>query len=133
MCAAAQRGSIPLATILLNNTNQHGPAPVSGEGALSEAAGRGQLEMVQFLLDHGANIDEVGVHDYGDRRRIPEEGTALHKAAERGDLEMAKVLSDRGAGLEILDKLGKTPLIRARDKGQEDMVRFLRERGAKDE
>ena len=107
-------------------------AHVSGTAALPGAAGRGHLEMVRFLLERGAAIDEVGVHDFGDRRKKICEGTALHKAAERGDVEMARVLLDRGAGIEVRDPFDRTPLVRARKKGQDEMIEFLKSRGAKD-
>ena len=45
-CAAAERGHLTLATMLL----EHG-ANVSGTAALPGAAGRGHLVMVRFLLE----------------------------------------------------------------------------------
>ena len=110
---------------------EHG-AHVSGTAALPGAAGRGHLEMVRFLLERGAAVDEVGVHDFGDRRKKIHEGTALHKAAERGNVEMARVLLDQGAGIEVRDPFDRTPLVRAREKGQGEMAEFLKSRGAKD-
>lgn len=44
-------------------------------------------EMVELLLDHGADIGQRGVNDY----------TPLHLAAEQGDLEMVELLLGRGA------------------------------------
>lgn len=110
----------------------HG-AHVSGTAALPGAAGRGHLEMVRFLLERGAAIDEIGVHDFGNRRKKIHEGTALHKAAERGDIETARVLLNHGAGIEVKDPLDRTPLVRAREKGQDEMVEFLKARGAESE
>ena len=120
LCAAAERGRIDLAQLLLDHD-----APISGSGALPAAAGRGHMEMVRFLIERGAAIDEIGVHDFGDRRKKKEEGTALHKAAARGDVDLAALLLERGAGLGVEDPLGRTPVVRAREEGQEDMVRFL--------
>ena len=127
LCSAAERGHIPLATRLL----AHG-AHVAGTAALPGAADRGHLEMVRFLLERGAAIDEVGVHDFGDSRKKIYEGTALHKAAERGDMEVARLLLDRGAGIELRDPLDRTLLVRPREKGQDEMVEFLKSRGAQD-
>lgn len=126
-CAAAEQGHLPLATMLF----EHG-AQVSGTAALPGAAGRGHLDMVRFLLERGAAIDEVGVHDFGNRRKKIHEGTALHKAAERGDIEMARVLLDQGAGIEVRDPFDRTPLVRAREKEQDEMIEFLKSRDAKD-
>ena len=120
LCAAAERGRIDLATLLID----HG-ARVSGSGALPAAAGQGNIEMVRFLIEQGAEIDEIGVHDFGDRRKKKEEGTALHKAAARGDIDLAALLLEKGARLEVKDPLDRTPLVRAREEGQEVMVTFL--------
>ena len=123
LCAASERGRIDLAQLLIDHH-----ARVSGTGALPGAAGKGHVEMVRFLIAQGAEIDEVGVHDFGDRRRKKEEGTALHKAAARGDIEMAALLLEKGAGLKVEDPLGRTPVVRAREEGQGEMVRFLESR-----
>ena len=120
LCAAAERGRIDLASLLIH----HG-ARVSGTGALPAAAGQGNIEMVRFLLEQGAGIDEIGVHDFGDRRKKKEEGTALHKAAARGDVDLAALLLEKGATLEVRDPLDRTPLVRATEEGQEVMVTFL--------
>ena len=94
LCAAAERGRIDLATLLID----HG-ARVSGSGARPAAAGQGNIEMVHFLIEQRAEIDEIGVHDCGDRRKKKEEGTALHKAAARGNVDLAALLLERGARL----------------------------------
>ena len=52
-------------------------------------------------------------------------GTALHKAAAKGNVGLAALLLDNGAGLRVQDPLGRTPVVRAREEGQEEMVRFL--------
>ncbi|KAL8727519.1 MAG: hypothetical protein Q9166_005990 [cf. Caloplaca sp. 2 TL-2023] len=108
-CAAAEKGHLPLATMLL----EHG-AHVSGTAALLGAAGRGHLEMV------------------GDRRKKVLKGTALHKAAERGDTEIARVLLDRDTRIEVRNPFDRIPLVRAREKGRNKIVEFLKSRGAKD-
>ena len=82
--------------------------------------------MVQWLLDQGADIDEIGVHHYGDRRREKDEGTALHKAMANGHVEMVKMLVGRGADLEVKDKMGRTPLARGLEEKQDDAVAYLR-------
>lgn len=119
--AAAERGRVDFAESLV----KHG-AKVSGSGALAGAAGNKQSAMVQWLLDRGADINEVGVHDFGDRRNQVYEGSALHKAAANGDIEMAKLLVERGANLEVKDPVGRTPLMRAMEEKQEDAAAYLR-------
>lgn len=82
--------------------------------------------MVQWLLDHGADIDEIGVHGYGDRRKGKDEGTALHKAMANGDVETARLLVGRGADLEIKDPMGRTPSMRALEEKHDDAAAYLR-------
>ena len=120
LCAAAERGRIDLATLLID----HG-VRVSGSGALPAAAGQGNIEMVHFLIEQGAEIDEIGVHDFGDRRKKKEEGTALHKAAAGGYVDLAALLLEKGATLGVKDPLGRTPVERARGEGREVMVAFI--------
>ena len=45
---------------------------------------------------------------------------------------MAQTLLDHGAGIDIRDPFDRTPLVRAREKGQDEMVDYLKSRGAKD-
>lgn len=80
--------------------------------------------MVRFLIEQGDEIDEIGC-DFGDRRKKEEEGTALHKAAGKGNVDLAALLLEKGAGLKVEDPLGRTPFVRAREEGQEEMVRVL--------
>ncbi|KAL8814716.1 MAG: hypothetical protein Q9223_006084 [Gallowayella weberi] len=118
--AAAVRGRTDLSELLLQHNAQ-----LSGSGALVAAAEEQQLSMVRWLLDHGADIDEIGVHDYGDRRKKKLEGTALHKAAANGNLELAKLLVKRGASLKIKDPMDRTPLERAIEESQEEAAKYL--------
>lgn len=122
--AAAIRGRLDLADLLLI----HG-AKISGTGALAGAAEQGHLTMVRWLLDHGAAVDEIGVHDYGDQRKKKLEGTALHKAVGRGDVETARLLIDRGAKSDIEDPMGRTPYAIAKEKNQQEAVRYLESMG----
>ncbi|KAL8655654.1 MAG: hypothetical protein Q9210_000764 [Variospora velana] len=119
--AAAERGRTDFSQLLV----EHG-ATVSGSGALAAAAGNKHFAMVQWLLDQGADVDEIGVHDYGDRRKLTHEGTALHKAAANGDVEMAKLLIARGVKLQVKDPLQRTPLMRALEEKQEEAAAYLR-------
>lgn len=119
--AVAAQGRTDLADLLF----QH-HARLSGSGALAAAAEKKQLPMVRWLLDQGAEIDEIGVHDYGDRRNKQLEGTALHKAAANGHLDMAKLLVERGASLSIKDPFDRTALARALEANQEEVAEYLR-------
>lgn len=82
--------------------------------------------MVYFLIEQGADIDEIGVHNQFDERKIVDEGAALYKAAERGDIDLTAFLLEKGAQLKLRDPRDRTPLMRAKEKNQEAMVRFLK-------
>ncbi|KAL8704660.1 MAG: hypothetical protein Q9201_002194 [Fulgogasparrea decipioides] len=118
--AAAERGRIDFSELLV----KHG-AKVSGSGALAGAAEKQHTEMVGWLRDQGADVDEIGVRDYGDRRKKKYEGTALHKAAANGEIETARLLVQHGARLDIKDPMERTPLMLALEENQEEVARFL--------
>ena len=64
---------------------------VLGTTALHWAAGRGQLEMVDFLCEHGADVNRTG-------RFYDPKGQTPLQSAEAGDHgEVVKLLRDRGA------------------------------------
>ena len=68
---------------------------------IANAAYRGDKEMVQVLLDHGADVEKTGINGV----------TALHCAAEYGSLELVKLLLDGGAELNRKTLIsGLTPL-----------------------
>ncbi|KAI5837852.1 ankyrin repeat protein, partial [Morchella snyderi] len=73
-----------------------------GETALQCAAWQGRIEMVRFLLDHGADInardDKFGK-------------SALHQAVVRGWAEVVHLLLQRGADVAVRDHGGMTPLL----------------------
>ena len=71
--------------------------------------------MVQLLLEHGADIDNV------DHKG----NTALHVASYHGHVETVKLLLESGAQMKIND-LEKTPLDVALDEEEEDVVGILR-------
>lgn len=122
--AAAERGRLDLAELLV----KHG-ARVSGTGALAAAAGKGHFDMVRYLVDQGADIDEVGLHDYGDRRKKMTEGTPLHKAVARGDIIIAKLLLDHGATIDMKDPMGRTPLTLSKQENQVATREYLESMG----
>ncbi len=127
LTAAADRGLLEYVKLLV-----HQGAHVSGRGALAAATGNGHVQVVEYLIEHGADIDEVGVRDFGDSRRIAQEGAPLHKAAARGDVAMAKILVEKGAKTNTRDRLGRTPLGRAKEERQEKAIQYLESVGAYD-
>ena len=118
---------------------------------LYAAAGKGQLSVAAFLLDHGANIEGVDNHvpllaaaRNGNRAMVElllsrgadvnakeSDGyTALHLAAGRGFQAVAEVLLANHADVNILTAGGSTPLFSAASSGQLKIIQMLLAAGA---
>ena len=83
---------------------------------LEEAAVMGHLDIVQFLVDKGANDDKT-----------------LLYAAGHGNLGVVCYLVEQGFDKEAKDSIDQTALIRAAYQGHLDVVRYLVEEGAEKE
>jgi ankyrin repeat protein len=95
-----------------------------GSGApLRNAAQQGHLEVVQLLLDHGAdpNLRE---------EEIAPHGHALYAAAAHGHLEIARLLLAHGAHPNPEVESSADALTRAIDRGDTAMVNLLCAHGA---
>ena len=84
---------------------------------LRDAIDNGNLEVVQVLLDRGADVNCAD----------PEDGkTPLHHAAMGGRHEVVQLLMHRGAAINIADSpCGRTPLHYAAARGHLEVVRLL--------
>jgi ankyrin repeat protein len=82
----------------------------------------GDIELVQLLLDRGANIETRGINDW----------TPLHKACRRGYIDLVRLLLSRGASIDARTRIDhhETPLMEAASAGRDDIVRLLLDRGA---
>ncbi|XP_075464305.1 ankyrin repeat domain-containing protein 17 isoform X9 [Ascaphus truei] len=87
---------------------------------LMEAAQEGHLELVKYLLAAGANVHATTAT--GD--------TALTYACENGHTDVADVLLQAGADLEHESEGGRTPLMKAARAGHVCTVQFLISKGA---
>ena len=79
---------------------------IIGEGgftSLNAVAHNGYLEVVQGLLDHGANVNTA--NDYG--------WTPLKTATLNGRMEVVRELMNHEANVHIAGKDGSTPLYSA--------------------
>ena len=90
---------------------------------LYASAWSGNKELVQYLIDKGANINA---------RKSGNE-TALHRAAWKGADDIVELLVENGADLNIVYKAnnGLSPLHCAAENGHLKIVRYLLDKGAK--
>jgi ankyrin repeat protein len=92
----------------------------NNETLLEAACGKGQLEVVKYLLDHGASVN--GTTQPG--------LTPLHYAAGNGQLAVLKLLLERGAKPNVATESDVTPLHLAVLKGYEQVAKALLDAGA---
>ena len=83
--------------------------------ALHEAGGQNHVDVVQVLIDAGADIE----------KKDSDERTPLHLAFMEGCLDTVKVLVRAGAKLSGTDRYGDTCLIAASREGHTETVRYL--------
>ncbi len=110
-------------------------------GALSDAANQGSLEIVQMLVEKGANPGSAinaavsrratAIVEYLESKGAVEDATPLLVAARRGDLKTVDAAIAARVDLEATDGLGRTPLIRAALYGHAPIVVRLAKAGAK--
>ena len=87
---------------------------------LYEAADRGHKEVVQLLLNAGADPDKGTVHGK----------TPLQVAANRAQKEVVLLLLNAGADPDRVDHAGRTPIDVASYLGHKDVLKVLLDRGA---
>lgn len=162
VCAAARTGDLKRLKRLLPKLDDLDAAGVDAEEHLPApvvcAAGAGQLEAVQLLLEKGAKPvpgywvgERILPHDAlvaaaaaGNRKLVEwlldqklfaidhvartSELRPVHAAAAAGDVEMLKLLLARGAKLDVTDAVGRTPLHHAAN-AKPEVVAFLLDKG----
>jgi uncharacterized protein len=116
--AAAMLGNIEWVTDRLQaNPELAESSGAHGISVLFHAVVGGNLDMVQLLLDHGADQSTI----------TGPAATALNAAAWRGDEAMSAWLLERGARPDVLDFEGKTALQRAEEHGHQSIAGMIRE------
>ncbi|CAD6592496.1 MAG: hypothetical protein ASARMPRED_006369 [Alectoria sarmentosa] len=125
LAAVAELASVQMAALLMANGAQ-----VKGSGAIVLAAEEGKLRMVEYLLDHGADIDEIGVEHPTDERYREDMGSALHRAVHGGHAEVVLVLLEKGANVDLKDMMGRTPLSLAQARNDQKLEALLKKHGA---
>ena len=91
-----------------------------GDTPLICAAANGHVEVVQVLLESGANTERANNF----------QRTALHRAVRHGYWEVCRLLLDCGAKVDPLDDWKDTPLHDAALVGYLSVVKLLVDRGA---
>ena len=83
------------------------------------ACQNGSLPMVQFLLEHGADVNKASINT-----------TPLSTACEKDNLELVQFLLEKGANPNAYALFGELPLMEACCVGNYTMVEYLIEKGA---
>jgi ankyrin repeat protein len=92
-----------------------------GFSALLAASRNGHFEVVKFLVEHGAEVDE---------RHNSREKTSLLAAAFDGHYDIVKYLHEHGASINVQAVNGWTPLHDAAYIGNFEIVKYLVDEGA---
>ena len=108
--------------IELTETDSDFTRASGGEEPALCAQRRGNLLMLQFFIEHGADIHVKEPPGQGGR-------SGLHFAAAMGHHEVLRILLQKGADVNLIDRAGETPLYAAVVKDQATSVRILVEEG----
>lgn len=89
-------------------------ALVKGSGALRESARTERYDAVQFLHEHGTDIDDIG--DDSTNLRLSRQSTLII-AATRGNEQITRYLLQHGANIDYQDQSGQTAQVAAERNG----------------
>ena len=88
---------------------------------LMQAAGKGQTDIAELLLERGADVNALPTY-FG--------GSALNTVAGQGDVKMARLLLGHRADVNLLNNTGDSPLLLAAHEGHLEMAVLLVAYGA---
>jgi hypothetical protein len=97
------------------------PIPADGGNALRSAVFERQLAAVQFLVEHGYDINQCGPDAV-----FSGNPSAVALAARNGDLETVRYLVEHGADLTIIDDYGHRAYSYAAKSGNDELLQFIK-------
>lgn len=92
----------------------------NGDSPIIKAALNGHLELCEYLLVNGADINDSNSHGW----------TALHYAANNGYKDICEFLIQNGADINAKSKYGKRPLGLSMSFNHVDVTEYLQSKGA---
>jgi ankyrin repeat protein len=127
----ASSNSLENAKILVSNGAKVNEAANDGmtpflQATLGVSSGKVPIEMCEYLRNNGANINAEL------KRQSAFRWTALHYASANGDAELVKYLIRHGANVNKATGEGSSPLFLAKLGGYDDVVKILKNAGAKE-
>ena len=127
----ASSNSLENAKILIANSAKVNEAANDGmtpflQATLGVSSGKVPIEMCDLLRKNGANINASL------QRKSAMGWTALHYAVVNGDAELVRYLIKHGANVNKSTGEGSSPLFLAKLGGYVDIVKILKNAGAKD-
>jgi ankyrin repeat protein len=127
----ASSNSLENAKILIANGAKVNEAANDGmtpflQATLGVSSGKVPIEMCELLRKNGANIHAEL------KKQSALKWTALHYASANGDAELVKYLIKHGANVNKATGEGSSPLFLAKLGGYDDVVKILKNAGAKE-
>ncbi len=116
---AVEKGDMPFVKEIIGTAKKEGKN--LSAGALIEAARKGELKMVKFLIEAGISVDDK--EHWGSE-------TPLMKASYYGKLDVVKYLLEAGADIKARDYRGNTALLHAAWSGHLKVIKELIKQGA---
>ncbi len=134
LIASVRSGDVRVVRFILSRKARVNDGERSGMTALTVAAQMGDEELVEVLLEDGADVEgKPAPQTKGAKKGAVDAqgfGTPLILAVEQGHIEVAQILIQKGANVNQADAHGRTPLMFAALLGDLELVQFLIKRGA---